>query len=117
MGRGVVKCLDFYHELRGKPCLVTEYIDGKCLLDVMEEREGRRLELEIALRIAVQVAETIAWTHEKFLVHRDLTPKNILLADFQPDPSRVRVKIICAWTINTRASCWPETICSRTSRG
>lgn len=105
IGRGVVKCLDFYPDLRDEPCLVTEFIDGKSLGAVLEEREAGRLDVLTALRIAVQVAETMAIAHEHRLVHRDLTPRNVLLPDLEPDPSRVRVKII-DWGIAKRFTNW-----------
>lgn len=106
--QGVIKCLDFYLDLRGGPCLVTEFIDGPNLSQALKVEEEGKLELVVALRIAAQIAQTIAKAHELSVVHRDLTPKNVLLPDLKPDPSRVRVKII-DWGIAREFSEWVST--------
>lgn len=105
IGRGVIKCLDFYPDLRGKPCLVTEFIDGRSLEEVLETSDEGRLPLLDTLRIAAQVAATMTVAHDRNIVHRDLTPKNLLLPDLEPDPSRVRAKII-DWGIAREFTDW-----------
>lgn len=94
IGRGVIKCLDYYPSLRDRPCLVTEFIDGHSLEDILRVQDAGRLTLLSTLHIATQLAATMSIAHQQAIVHRDLTPKNLLLPDWEPDPSQVRVKII-----------------------
>ena len=66
------------------PYLVTEFIDGKSLRQVME-LSGAFLP-EKAIPIVLKVAEGMAYCHAQGIVHRDLKPENILirLEDGQP---------------------------------
>lgn len=66
------------------PYLVTEYIDGKSLRQVME-LSGAFLP-EKALPIVMKIAEGMAYYHAHGIVHRDLKPENVLirLEDGQP---------------------------------
>jgi serine/threonine-protein kinase len=66
------------------PYLVTEFIDGKSLRQVME-LSGAFLP-EKAIPIILKVAEGMAYCHAQGIVHRDLKPENILirLEDGQP---------------------------------
>jgi eukaryotic-like serine/threonine-protein kinase len=54
------------------------YIEGESLRDRMERE--RQLPLEEALRISCEVAEAIAYAHQRGVIHRDLRPENILLS-------------------------------------
>lgn len=71
----------------GWPFCVLEKVDGRSLRDHLDElavdeaaegkpRTRERLELVSSL---VSVAEAIAYAHERRVVHRDITPNNILL--------------------------------------
>jgi serine/threonine-protein kinase len=66
------------------PYLVTEFVDGKSLRQVME-LSGAFLP-EKALPIVLKIAEGLAYCHARGIVHRDLKPENILirLEDSQP---------------------------------
>lgn len=88
---GVVKCLEFLM-LDERPCLVMEFIDGETLADYFKRDPER--EPAQALRIALQIANTLKFAHAKDIIHRDCTPKNIMLTDHLERPARVRVKII-----------------------
>jgi serine/threonine protein kinase len=58
--------------------MIMEYVDGESLGQRLE-REGRLTEQE-ALRIICQVAQGLQKAHKQGLVHRDVKPDNILLA-------------------------------------
>jgi serine/threonine protein kinase/tetratricopeptide (TPR) repeat protein len=58
---------------------VMPYVQGKSLRDCVSSKT--RLPLDDALRIAVGVAEALAFAHRKGIVHRDIKPENILLQD------------------------------------
>ncbi|HYV50359.1 MAG TPA: protein kinase [Dongiaceae bacterium] len=56
---------------------VMPFVEGETLRDRLR-REGQ-LPLEDAIRIARDVADALAYAHEKRIVHRDIKPENILL--------------------------------------
>lgn len=63
----------------GLPYLVMEYVRGRTLRDVLTER--RRLNPDEALAIAEQMLAAIAAAHRAGLVHRDVKPENVLVAE------------------------------------
>ncbi|MGN9775605.1 Stk1 family PASTA domain-containing Ser/Thr kinase [Micromonospora sp. H33] len=63
----------------GRPYLVMEYVRGRTLRDVLAER--RRLNPDEALAITEQMLAAIAAAHRAGLVHRDVKPENVLVAE------------------------------------
>ncbi|MFG1917699.1 Stk1 family PASTA domain-containing Ser/Thr kinase [Micromonospora sp. NPDC048898] len=63
----------------GLPYLVMEYVRGRTLRDVLAER--RRLHPDEALAIIEQMLAAIAAAHRSGLVHRDVKPENVLVAE------------------------------------
>ncbi|WP_433649683.1 Stk1 family PASTA domain-containing Ser/Thr kinase [Micromonospora zamorensis] len=63
----------------GLPYLVMEYVRGRTLRDVLAER--RRLNPDEALAIVEQMLAAIAAAHRSGLVHRDVKPENVLVAE------------------------------------
>jgi serine/threonine-protein kinase len=57
--------------------MAMEFVEGRSLRAIMGE--ARVLPTERALEIARQVAEALAYLHEKGVVHRDIKPENILI--------------------------------------
>jgi len=55
-------------------CLVMELVSGETLA---ERVKAGPLEIEVALKIAVQIAEALEAAHEKSIIHRDLKPANV----------------------------------------
>jgi eukaryotic-like serine/threonine-protein kinase len=76
-GQHVAKVLDVGTLARGEPYIVMEYLDGKDLDAVLEERGP--LPVEEAVLYALQVAEALAEAHAAGIVHRDVKPANIFL--------------------------------------
>lgn len=66
-------------EAEGLLYYIMPYVDGESLADRIE-REGP-LPVDDALRIAREVADALAYAHEKRVVHRDIKPGNILLVN------------------------------------
>ncbi|MET0426365.1 MAG: Stk1 family PASTA domain-containing Ser/Thr kinase [Actinoplanes sp.] len=63
----------------GLPYLVMEYVQGHTLRDVLTQR--RRLNPVEALAILDQMLAAIAAAHRAGLVHRDVKPENVLVAE------------------------------------
>jgi serine/threonine-protein kinase len=57
--------------------MAMEYIEGVELRTLIGE--GRQLAIAQALSIAAQVAEGLAYAHERGVVHRDIKPANIMV--------------------------------------
>jgi serine/threonine-protein kinase len=81
---------DEFGEENGSYYLVLEYVDGCSLAELVRElgKRQRRLGLELAVKIALDVASGLHAAHEATgddgkaldIVHRDVSPQNILLA-------------------------------------
>jgi serine/threonine protein kinase len=57
--------------------LVLEYLEGKGLDEVMD---ARRLGVDECVDIAIQVLEGLKVAHQNRILHRDITPSNVMLA-------------------------------------
>ncbi len=67
------------HEIlrsEGVPCLVTEYVEGRTLRDLLQSGP---LSLKSALSITHQLAKALAAAHERRVIHRDLKPENVMV--------------------------------------
>lgn len=63
----------------GLPYLVMEYVNGKTLRDVLNEHT--HLPVRHSLRIAGRILDALSAAHRIGLVHRDVKPENVLLAE------------------------------------
>ena len=64
-------------EVDGKNYIATELIDGKTLREHLSHKES--LQLNVILKIGVQVSEALAAAHQAGIIHRDIKPENIML--------------------------------------
>src|SRR5215471_7934666 len=83
----VVDYEGFFRDERGLRYLVMEFVHGESLDQILR---GRRLEADEVLRLRDRLARGLAAAHEKGIVHRDVSPENILL----PGGSVDRAKLI-----------------------
>ena len=73
----IPKLID-YGLIDGVPYLVTEYIRGKTLKDIVEKNGP--LSLNEALRITKEILKALSYAHSKGIVaHRDIKPSNIMI--------------------------------------
>ena len=66
-------------EHEGQPCLIMEYLPSRSLATVLS-MEGVLPPDEVA-RIGSQIASALAAAHQAGIVHRDIKPGNVLLAE------------------------------------
>ncbi len=84
----LVLLYDFFVE-DGDHFLVMEYVVGKSLATLMRERGA--FSVEETCRIGMQVCAGLAYAHEMGIVHRDLSPENVMITPLASGP---QVKII-----------------------
>ena len=70
-----------------RPYLAMEYVDGRSLADILEEGP---LTLEALYRLTKRVASGLKAAHERGIIHRDVSPDNIII----PHNDVARAKII-----------------------
>ena len=72
----VSRVIDFFVDPDYGPVLVTEFIEGRSLADVlMTERMG----VEEAVELGIEIATSVRELHRAHIVHRDLKPGNLIL--------------------------------------
>ncbi|HST55639.1 MAG TPA: protein kinase [Solirubrobacteraceae bacterium] len=59
------------------PYIVLEYVDGETLKSLIQ-RDGP-LDIPEAIAYAIEIARGLGAAHERFIVHRDVKPQNVLL--------------------------------------
>ena len=73
----IVRVTDF-HAPKGKPpFLVMDLLDGESLRERMKRE--KRLPIEDAARIAIELCEALAVAHAAGVIHRDVKPPNVFL--------------------------------------
>lgn len=74
----IARFLDHGRAGDGRPFIVMEYVDGEPIHDY-----GRRrgLSLTAKLELFCEVCDAVSSAHRHLVVHRDLTPSNILVTD------------------------------------
>lgn len=62
----------------GRPYLVMELLDGLSLSDLLKRE--KRLPLERAVPIFIQICDALSHAHAKGVLHRDLKPSNVMIS-------------------------------------
>src|SRR5260221_6735155 len=76
----VVTVFDIGEE-NGRQYIVSQYMGGGSLTDLLERSEKHRLGVERSVQLAEQIAGALAHAHQHGVVHRDVKPGNVWLGD------------------------------------
>jgi serine/threonine protein kinase/Tol biopolymer transport system component len=68
-------------EVGGTAFYVMPHVEGESLRDRLTRE--KQLPIDVAVRIATEVASALDYAHRKKVIHRDIKPENILLHDGQ----------------------------------
>lgn len=74
------------HAESGTPYFAMEYVEGQSIADFVESHGP--LEPDRAIELACQACGALDYAHRREIIHRDITPRNILLAE---DDGRARL--------------------------
>jgi tetratricopeptide (TPR) repeat protein len=72
----IARLLDAGIDAHGQPWFAMERIDG---LPIDADADQRRLDLRARVRLLLRVCAAVQHAHERFVVHRDLKPDNLLV--------------------------------------
>ncbi|MCB9849582.1 MAG: serine/threonine protein kinase [Phycisphaerales bacterium] len=72
----IARLLDGGASQDGRPYLAMEFVEGKMLLDYVDEH---RLDIEQRLRIFSDICLAVQHAHANLVLHRDIKPSNILI--------------------------------------
>src|SRR3954452_19643753 len=63
----------------GEPYIVSQYMAGGAVEEMLEQAPERRLALDTILRVAIGICGALEHAHRNGIVHRDLKPANVWL--------------------------------------
>src|SRR5690606_3315901 len=76
--RHIAQLLDVAETEDGRPCFVLEHVAG---LPITTHADLNRLDLRHRLTMVIAVADAVTHAHATLVVHRDIKPGNILVAE------------------------------------
>ncbi len=85
---GIARLLDGGVTPQGQPWFAMEYVDGQPLDDWCD---AHQLTVEDRLRLFLEVCDALQYAHSRLVIHRDLKPDNILVAE---EGGQARIKLL-----------------------
>ena len=76
--RNIAKLFDGGQMQDGAPYIVMEYVDGQ---PITEWAETKKLSLDDRLWLFSDLCEAVRHAHQNLIIHRDITPSNVLVDD------------------------------------
>ena len=113
-GKGTNLFPDLYDEFdlpEGHKCLVLERL-GMSLYDVMKKNDHEPFSNSSIRDVAAQVFDALDHMHSLGMVHTDIKPENILLAENNDDARDTRVKIIDLGSADYEKDANKDNICN-----
>jgi tetratricopeptide (TPR) repeat protein len=74
-------------EEAGQPFIVSQYMAGGDLADLLATSDEHRLPLAQVLAIGADLCRALAFAHEHAVIHRDLKPANVWLSELPNPPA------------------------------
>ncbi len=84
-----VRVYDYNVSQWGEPYLVMEFVEGTNLNQIL--KKGESFDVERAVHITKQVAQSLMEAHANGLIHRDLKPSNIMLLHLKGHDDFVKI--------------------------
>jgi len=85
----ILTVFDFGISTQGQPYLVTDYLEGQTLGEVLEQSQSVAWPRTAA--IFMQVCSALAHAHKNGVIHRDIKPSNIMLTEFEDQADFVKI--------------------------
>lgn len=80
---GIISLYDTFIEEEGSLCYSMKLVQGKDLYSLLEQNQKQnRNEQSTLLQIFLKICETLAYAHDKGVIHLDLKPENIMLGAY-----------------------------------
>jgi class 3 adenylate cyclase len=67
-------------EEAGQPYIVSQFMEGGSVEDLIDQAPDHRLPIDQSLQIACEVSQALQYAHERGIIHRDVKPGNIWLS-------------------------------------
>ena len=77
----IVGIYDIGEAEQGRPYIVSQYVPGGSLSDLLRRSPDHRLAVTDAVRICEQLCFGIEYAHSLGIIHRDIKPANVFLAN------------------------------------
>ena len=72
-------------DYEGQLWIAMDYIDGSDVCYLLEQKYPAGMPTDLVVRITTAVASALDYAHKKALLHRDVKPANIIVADLDTD--------------------------------
>lgn len=77
--QGIVSVRDFFKD-NGTAYIIMEFIDGITLKEHMAEEKYKKMPPDVVFRIMKPVMLTLEKVHQEGIIHRDISPDNIMIS-------------------------------------
>lgn len=85
----ILTVFDFGLNEQGQPYLVTDYLEGDTVAELLNSEEI--IPYERVIDLFKQVASALAHAHKNNVVHRDMKPSNIMLVKNEENEDKVKI--------------------------